>query len=93
MKHLFVGSGARLYRDHILSRLGDLASFVTGDRNLPMASTVARMAQWLLPTHAEGDIARLVPRYVRPSDAELKILPPDLVPTGGDVGERHIGED
>jgi tRNA threonylcarbamoyladenosine biosynthesis protein TsaB len=73
--HLFVGSGAQLYRNQILFRLGELACFVTGDRNLPMASTVARMAQQMLPTHAEDDITRLAPRYVRPSDAELNIQP------------------
>ncbi len=76
-RHLFVGSGAVVYRNHILARLGDLACMVAGDRNLPMASTVARLAQNLAPARAEDDIAQLAPRYVRSSDAELKLLPRD----------------
>jgi tRNA threonylcarbamoyladenosine biosynthesis protein TsaB len=71
--HLFVGDGARIYRDPILLRLGDMARFVDGDRNLPMASTAARMAQRRMPAYAEFDIAALKPSYIRSSDAELKI--------------------
>jgi tRNA threonylcarbamoyladenosine biosynthesis protein TsaB len=71
--HLFIGDGAGLYRERIRSTLGDLAHFVPQDRNLPRAGMVARLAQPQLSAGLTVGPARLVPRYLRQSDAELRI--------------------
>ena len=71
--HLFIGEGAGLYRERIRSALGDLAHFVPQDRNLPRAGMVARLAQPQLSAGLTVGPARLVPRYLRQSDAELRI--------------------
>jgi tRNA threonylcarbamoyladenosine biosynthesis protein TsaB len=71
--HLFIGDGAGLYRERIRSTLGNLAHFVPQDRNLPRAGMVARLAQPQLSAGLSVDPARLVPSYLRQSDAELRI--------------------
>jgi tRNA threonylcarbamoyladenosine biosynthesis protein TsaB len=71
--HLFIGDGAVLYRDAIRSSLGELAHFVPPERNLPRAGMVARLAQPPLCAGQAVDPARLIPRYLRQSDAELRL--------------------
>lgn len=71
--HLFVGDGAVRYQERIRSILGALASFAPPERNLPRAATVARLAGPLLMMEPGFDPKRLVPRYLRQSDAELHI--------------------
>jgi tRNA threonylcarbamoyladenosine biosynthesis protein TsaB len=70
---LFVGDGAGLYRERIRSILGELAHFAPHDRNLPRAGMVARLARPQLCAGKTVEPARLVPRYLRQSDAELRI--------------------
>jgi len=74
--HVFIGDGAGLYRERIRSTLGDLAHFLPQDRNLLRAGMVARLAQPQLSAGQTADPARLVPRYLRQSDAELRICCP-----------------
>ncbi len=68
---IFVGSGAVLYRDIITDQLGDLASFAPDDRHIIQASTVARLGLKQFESGADGEVADLVPYYIRKSDAEL----------------------
>jgi tRNA threonylcarbamoyladenosine biosynthesis protein TsaB len=71
--HLFVGDGAERYREHIRALLGDLAGFVAPERNLLRAGTLARIAQQQLTDGRGVDPERLLPRYLRRSDAELRL--------------------
>jgi len=70
---LFVGDGARRYCEAIASILGPRAFFPPPSHDLIRASTVAALAQHLFAGQAVEDPDRLAPRYVRQSDAELKI--------------------
>ncbi len=70
---LFVGSGALLYRDLIMDRLGNNAHFAPALQHHVRASTVAHLA-W--QRFKRGDFAengQLVPDYVRRSDAEINL--------------------
>ena len=67
----FVGSGAVLYRDIITDMLGDLASFAPDDCHIIQASTVARLGLEQFESGDDGEVADLVPYYIRKSDAEL----------------------
>lgn len=82
--HLFVGDGAERYRERIQSILGDLASFAAPERHFSRAETLARLAQPLLAEGRGLDPERLVPRYLRQSDAELRLH--------GSPGDRVIPE-
>lgn len=73
---LFVGDGAERHRERIRAVLGDLADFVPPERNFPRAGTVARLAQPLLEGGQGVDAGRLTPRYLRQSDAELRLAAP-----------------
>ena len=69
---LFIGTGARLYRQSIAAAAGSLAHFVPGGQNTIRASSVAFLS---MPRFEAGDtdeIADLIPHYIRKSDAELK---------------------
>ncbi len=68
---IFVGSGAVLYRDIITDMLGDLASFASDDGHIIQASTVARLGLKQFESGDDGEVADLVPYYIRKSDAEL----------------------
>ena len=68
---MFVGSGAVLYRDIITDQLGDVASFAPDDRHIIQASTVARLGLEQFKSGEDGEVADLVPYYIRKSDAEL----------------------
>jgi len=70
---LFVGDGARRYRESIGSKLGPLALFPVPGQDIIRASTVAALARRQFELKQIEDLDRLVPRYVRQSDAELKI--------------------
>jgi tRNA threonylcarbamoyladenosine biosynthesis protein TsaB len=73
---LFIGDGAQLYRDRIRERLGPLARFAPeGDHSI-RAATVGRMARQVLDAGGGCTPGRLVPQYIRRSDAELKLGPP-----------------
>lgn len=68
---LFVGSGAVLYRDLIIGRFGDQAVFAPWPLHTPRASLAAPLALQLLRKGEMGDPAQLLPRYIRPSEAEI----------------------
>ena len=70
---LFVGDGARRYREPIASKLGPLALFPAPSQDIIRASTVAALAQRQFARKEIEDLDRLLPRYVRHSDAELSI--------------------
>ena len=70
---LFVGDGARRYREPIGSKLGPLALFPAPSQDIIRASTVAALAQRQFAWQENEDLDRLVPRYIRQSDAELTI--------------------
>lgn len=68
---IFVGSGAILYRELITDRFGDLASFAPWPLHTLRASSAAPLALQQLRMGASGDPQRLLPRYIRPSEAEI----------------------
>lgn len=71
---LFVGDGARLYRDRILSGAGALARFSGEGGDLIRASAVGALARVRLLADPFSDAGRLVPRYVRRADARDPLL-------------------
>jgi len=73
---LFVGDGAERYQERIRAVLGELAAFAPLERNYPRAGIVARLAQPLLEGGQGVDAGLLSPRYLRQSDAELRIVQP-----------------
>jgi tRNA threonylcarbamoyladenosine biosynthesis protein TsaB len=71
---LFVGNGASVYRTLITRRLGPRAHFLPGFYDLPRAGLAAQLV--LRDWHAgkAQSAAQLMPRYLRPSEAELNKL-------------------
>ncbi len=76
---LFVGDGARLYRERIVAGAGAWARFTEGGLELIRASSVATLACSRLARVPSGDAGRLVPRYVRRPDARDP-LPAEAAP-------------
>lgn len=70
---LFVGSGAVLYRDLIVARFGALAAFAPWPLHTPRASSAAPLVLQLLRDETKGDPKELLPRYIRPSEAEIAL--------------------
>lgn len=68
---LFVGNGAVLYRDLIFERFGPLATFAPWPLHTPRASSAAPHILLRLRAGESGDPELLLPRYIRPSDAEI----------------------
>lgn len=68
---LFVGSGALLYRELIVARFGAQATFAPGPLHTPRASSAAPLVLEQLRGGSKGDPERLLPRYIRPSEAEI----------------------
>lgn len=68
---LFIGNGAVLYRDLIIARFGPLATFAPWPLHTPRASSAAPHILQRLRAGEKGDAALLLPRYIRPSDAEI----------------------
>ena len=68
---LFIGSGAVLYRDLIIERFGPLAAFAPWPLHTPRASAAAPLILQRLRLGESGDPELLLPRYIRPSDAEI----------------------
>jgi tRNA threonylcarbamoyladenosine biosynthesis protein TsaB len=66
---LFVGDGARLYRERITAALGERAGFAAAGRDRIRASSVAELARSRLLQDPFDDAGRLVARYVRRPDA------------------------
>ena len=68
---VFIGSGAALYRKQIAQKLGELALFTGQTKDNIRASTIAELSVQRFSNHKTGDVASLVPQYIRKSDAEL----------------------
>lgn len=68
---VFLGDGAVAYRDVLLRALGAQAWFAPPSHGIPSAVTVADLARVALSRGEADDPERLVPLYVRPSEAEL----------------------
>jgi tRNA threonylcarbamoyladenosine biosynthesis protein TsaB len=68
---LFVGSGAVLYRELIVERFGPFAIFAPGPLHTPRASSAAPLVLQQLRAGVKGDPEQLLPRYIRPSEAEI----------------------
>lgn len=71
---LFVGNGARLYKEAILNKIGSLAHFAPSFQNTIRASTVAYLSMNRFGNADTDDIATFVPHYIRKSDAEIKFM-------------------
>jgi tRNA threonylcarbamoyladenosine biosynthesis protein TsaB len=70
---VFIGNGAKLYQDLILTELGDLAHFVAPKQHTIQASALARLSLPRFKRRETDNVHLLVPHYIRNSDAELKI--------------------
>lgn len=68
---LFLGSGAIVYRTLIARRLGERAHFLPWPQHLPRASHAAALALALWRGGETLPLSQLLPRYIRPSEAEL----------------------
>jgi len=68
---IFVGEGAIAYRELIVDRLGDRALFAPSSAHQPRAAHGALLAQRAFERREVIPLAALVPRYIRPSEAEL----------------------
>ena len=68
---VFIGTGARLYRQSIVAAAGSLAHFVPAGQNELRASSVAFLSMPRFEANDTDGIAGLVPHYIRKSDAEL----------------------
>jgi len=68
---VFIGTGARLYRQSIIAAAGSLAHFVPDGQNVIRASSVAFLSMPRFEANDTDGVAGLVPNYIRKSDAEL----------------------
>lgn len=69
---VFLGDGAKLYRQQILDTLGDRAVFAPESRMSPSASSVAEIALEKIRNGESADPVSLTPFYIRKSEAELR---------------------
>ena len=70
---VFVGSGASLYREKIVSMLGPSAQFAAQGQHTIRASTIAWLSLGRFAQKQTDDVELLVPHYIRKSDAELNL--------------------
>jgi len=68
---MFIGEGARIYRQKISEKVGRYASFAGPGQNTIRAATIGRLSVNRFKNADTDDIARLVPEYIRKSDAQL----------------------
>jgi tRNA threonylcarbamoyladenosine biosynthesis protein TsaB len=71
---LFVGNGALLYKEMILESMGEFASFAPTTQNTIRASTIAYLSMAKFENNDTDDIEKILPYYIRKSDAELNLL-------------------
>jgi tRNA threonylcarbamoyladenosine biosynthesis protein TsaB len=69
---VFVGDGIPAYGSLLKERLGALASFAPPARRVPSPACVGQLGQAALAAGQTVDPVVLAPRYLRPSEAELK---------------------
>ncbi len=70
---VFVGNGAELYRGDISKILGDRAYFAPDGQHIIRASSVGFLSMPKFQTQDTSEVASLVPKYIRKSDAELNL--------------------
>lgn len=68
---IFLGDGAVKYRELIVSKLGSFAHFVPFSHNLPRPACGAYLAESALKCGAESSPEKLLPSYLRLSEAEI----------------------
>lgn len=68
---LFLGEGARVYRDRIIAAVGGRARFAGGGLDRIRASAVADLACRGFERREEEPAGRLLPRYLRRSEADV----------------------
>jgi len=71
---LFVGNGALLYKEMILEKMGKFASFAPLIQNTIRASTMAYLSMAKFENNDTDDIEKILPYYIRKSDAELNLM-------------------
>jgi tRNA threonylcarbamoyladenosine biosynthesis protein TsaB len=69
---VFLGEGARIYKEMISEGLGQRAHFAPMSKQLPSAVNVAELGLMAFERGAFEEPANLVPKYIRKSEAELK---------------------
>jgi len=69
---IFLGNGAKTYRDFLLNSLSSLALFPSAPLHLSHGSMVAKLGCELLQKGECLDLSTFAPIYVRPSEAEMK---------------------
>ena len=69
---VFLGDGCALYRDQIVQRVGDRASFAPPELWLPRAATLARLGRERLTQGLRDDPSQLVPLYLYPLDCSVR---------------------
>jgi tRNA threonylcarbamoyladenosine biosynthesis protein TsaB len=75
---IFVGDGAAMHREAILSGLGDQAVIPPDALLVLRPAQVGLVAAELISSGEEGDPATMVPMYLRESEAEVKLLGGEL---------------
>jgi tRNA threonylcarbamoyladenosine biosynthesis protein TsaB len=69
---IFLGDGAKTYRDFLVDSLPTSALFPSAPFHLSHGSMVARLGSELLQRGEYLDLSTFAPIYVRPSEAEIK---------------------
>ena len=69
---VFVGDGIPVYGRLLNERLGPLATFAPPARRIPSAACVGQLGHTRLLSGETVDPVALAPRYLRPSEAELR---------------------
>lgn len=88
---LFVGDAARIYRDRITRTLGRQTRFAGAGLDFIRASTVAELALTGFGQPAAAEPGRLVPHYVRKSEAEAAVRAEGApTPSGSTLGLKII---
>ena len=70
---LFVGNGALVYKNMILEKRGDFASFAPMIHNTIRASTVAHLSLAEFKNKNADQMETFSPHYIRESDAEMNL--------------------
>jgi len=71
---LFIGEGALLYREELVNCLGDKALFAPPEQAIPRAAAGAALVRRAFANSEVIPLHRLVPTYIRPSEAEVAKL-------------------
>lgn len=70
-KTVFIGDGAKMYKDRIKDNLGSICFFAPPVLNLPRASLMCSVSYEKLKNGIEDNVFSLTPNYIRKSSAEV----------------------